>query len=239
MNQNAYIGKNVETLFKNSIGDHIDILNKIRDSFKIEGRFLHAINTGIHAEKADVKMGFSCGHNIDVNIKSYKKAVAYNQLTRTSIKNFCKVFNLDCLDYLEMLIVNKAKDVKSLLIPIEEQQKVLSIFQPIAKEMVKWSFSNSTARELLVLYEREKSEMRIYTMKDILKALNYEIIFTKKGNIIIGEYIVIQRKGGNGSMSKTIPKCSIKHPGNNIQLKLKVKDFADGMQRYELANYFI
>ena len=64
--------------------------------------------------------------------------------------------------------------------------------------------------------------MRIYAMKDILKSLNYDIIFTNKCNIIIGNYIVIQRKGGNGSLSKTIPKDSIKHPGNNIQLKLKI-----------------
>lgn len=239
MNRNAYIGKNVETLFRNSIGDHKDIIDKIRDVFKIEGRFLHAINTGIHAEKVDVKMGFGCGHNIDVNIKAYKQAVAYNQLTRTSISNFCKVFKLDCQDYLENLIVNKSKNVKSALIPLEEQQKALSIFQPISKEMVKWSFSNKAARELLVLYEREESLMRIYVMKDVLKALNYDIIFTNKGNIIIGDYIVIQRKGGNGSMSKTIPKFSIKHPGNNIQLKLKVKDFVNGMQNYELASYFI
>ncbi len=27
--------------------------------------------------------------------------------------------------------------------------------------------------------------MRIYVMQDILKALNYDIIFTNKGNIII------------------------------------------------------
>jgi len=239
MNRNAYIGKNVETLFKNSIGDHIDIIDKVIKAFKIEGRFLHAINTGIHAEKVDVKMGFSCGHNIDVNIKAYKQAVAYNQLTRTSISKFCNIFDLDCLEYLQNLIVNKSRNVKSFLIPVEEQEKALSIFQPISKEMVKWSFSTKPSRELLALYEREKSQMRIYVMKDVLKALNYNIIFTNKGNIIIGDYIVIQRKGGNGSMSKTIPKDSIKHPGNNIQLKLKVNDFVKGMQDCELASYFI
>ncbi|MCC8407146.1 MAG: hypothetical protein LN560_06160 [Rickettsia endosymbiont of Sceptobius lativentris] len=137
------------------------------------------------------------------------------------------------------MIINKSRNIKSNLIPFEEQERVLLIFQPIAKEMVKWSFSNETARELLVLYQREEKLMRIYVMKDVLKALNYDIIFTNKGNIIIGNYIVIQRKGGNGSLSKTIPKDSIKHPGNNIQLKLKIKDFVNGMKDCELANYFV
>lgn len=223
-NRNAYIGKDAELLFKNSIVNYSDIIDKVRDIFGIKGSFLHAINIGMYAEKSDVKIGFSCGHNIDVSIKAYKKAFAYNQLTRASISNFCKVFNLDCLDYLQNLIINKSKNVKSNLIPLEEQEKILSIFQPIAKEIVKWSFSNEDTRELLVLYQREENLMRIYAMKDILKSLNYDIIFTNKGNIIIGNYIVIQRKGGNGSLSKTIPKDSIKHPGNNIQLKLKIKD---------------
>ncbi|QQV74531.1 hypothetical protein H6P87_00065 [Rickettsia tillamookensis] len=238
-NGNAYIGKNVEILFKNSISERIDIIDKIKDIFKIEGDFLHAINTGIYAEKADVKMSFSCSYNLDVSIKAYKQAIAYNQLTRASISNFCKTFNLNCLDYLQNLIISKSRNVKSNLIPLEEQEKVLSIFQPIAEKMVKWSFSNETARELLVLYQREEKLMRIYVMKDVLKALNYDIIFTNKGNIIIGNYIVIQRKGGNGSLSKTIPKDSIRHPGNNIQLKLKIKDFVNGMKDCELANYFV
>ncbi|ABV74408.1 hypothetical protein A1C_00375 [Rickettsia akari str. Hartford] len=56
---------------------------------------------------------------------------------------------------------------------------------------------------------------------------------------IIGNYIVIQRKGGNGSLSKTILKDSIRRPGNNMQLKLKIKDFVNGMQDCELANYFV
>ncbi|BBJ31108.1 hypothetical protein RAS_02170 [Rickettsia asiatica] len=78
-----------------------------------------------------------------------------------SISNFCKTFNLNCLDYLQNLIINKSRNVKSNFIPLEEQEKVLLIFQPIAEEMVKWSFSNETARELLVLYQREEKLMRI------------------------------------------------------------------------------
>lgn len=238
-NRNAYLGKDAELLFKNSIGNHSDIIDRIIDVFKIKGKFSQAINVGIYAEKADVKMNFSCGNNVDISIKAYKQAVAYNQLTRASINKFCKIFNLDCLDYLQNLVISKSRNVKSNLIPFEEQEKILSIFQPIAKEIVKWSFSNETTKELLVLYQREKNLMRIYVMKDILKTLKYDIIFTDKDNIIIGDYIVIQRKGGNGSLSKTIPKDSIKHPGNNIQLKLKIKDFVNGMKNYELASYFV
>ena len=111
-NRNAYIGKNVETLFKNSIGDHKDIVEKIRNAFNIEGGFVTAISSGIHNEKVDIKMEFSCGRNVDANVKAYKKTIAYNQLTRTTLANFCNKFNLDCLDLLQDLFIKKAKHIR-------------------------------------------------------------------------------------------------------------------------------
>ena len=93
-NRNAFIGRNVEVLFKNSVGDNPSVIEKIQKCFDIEGRFLNAISTGIHSEKADVKMEFADGHNIDANIKAFKTSSAsYNQLTRTTIARFCDKFN--------------------------------------------------------------------------------------------------------------------------------------------------
>lgn len=239
MNTNAYVGKNVETLFKNSIGDHPSVINKIRSAFKINGNFENAIPTGLHAEKVDVKIAFNCGRNIDVNIKSYKKSAGYNQLTRTSLKKFCEIFNLECFEYLQNRFISKSLRANENLIPIIHQKEMLSIFQPIAKEIVKWSLSYKLSREMLVLYEREDSIMHIYVMKNILDSLCYRFCFTKKGNMMIGYYIVIQRKGGNGAHSKSVPKDSIEHPGNNIQIKLKINDFVRGMEKYKLASYKI
>lgn len=90
-NRNAYAGRNVEHLFVNSIKDHPSAVSKIRNAFHIEGRFINAINTGIHAEKADAKLEFACGRNVDANIKAY--TIGLNQITRTSIDNFCETFN--------------------------------------------------------------------------------------------------------------------------------------------------
>ena len=67
----------------------------------------------LRARKADVIMGFSCGRNVDANIKSYKEAAAYNQLTRTSLSRFCNRFNIDCFDLLQDLFIKKAKIFKS------------------------------------------------------------------------------------------------------------------------------
>ena len=137
-NRNAFVGKNVETLFKNSVGDHKDIIEKIRNAFNIEGGFVTAISSGIHNEKIDIKMEFSCGRNVDANVKAYKKSITYNQPTRTTLTKFCERFNLDCFALLQDLLIKKAKHVNSELIPDIEQEKAMSILKPIVKDLVGW-----------------------------------------------------------------------------------------------------
>ena len=75
-------------------------------------------------------------------------------------------------------------------------------------------------------------------MKEVLSKLSTEIRFTK-GGFNIGECVSFQRKGGNGSISRTIPKTSIKHPGNNIQLKLKTYKMIELLENIKLTEYRI
>lgn len=240
-NNNAFIGRNVEILFKNSISDHPAVLKKIQSYFGICGHYLGAIGMGTHSEKADVKMEFADGRNIDANIKAFSKSgISYNQLTRASVETFCKRFLLENIRLeLEGLVIKKAKNTNSKLIPEHLQEKYRRIFEEIAKEMVEWSLSYKKSREIIVIYERDDSIMRIYPMKDVLKNFDYSISFTKNGNIAIGDCIIFQRKGGNGDHSKSIPKDSIKHPGNNVQLKLKMNEFILKMESVLLAEYQI
>lgn len=62
-------------------------------------------------------------------------------------------------------------------------------------------------------------------MKDLLDNLDYDVIISGRGVIKIGGLITIQRKGGNGVNSVRIPKTSLAHPGNNLQVKMKVGTF--------------
>ncbi len=52
--------------------------------------------------------------------------------------------------------------------------------------------------------------------------------------------IVVQRKGGNGHhIHGILDKIDPKHPGNNIQFKLRVNDFIEEMKDYELGKYYL
>jgi len=236
MNRNAYRGRNVEILFRNSVSDHPSVINAIKSAYSITGNFRTGISSGIHAEKRDVTLEFTCGRNIDANIKSYGE-MAYNQMTRTSIEHFCGEFGLSCQDWLEELFLSKARNVSQKLFSESEQPKALGIFSPIARRMVKWSLAAKTSREILVLFASPESLFRIYKMDDVLRHVGYDIGFTARGNLTIGDYIVFQRKGGNGASYCHMRKDDIRHPGNNVQLKLKVHDFVDGMKPYMLSSY--
>lgn len=237
MNRNAYIGRNVEILFKNSIGDNPSVIGKIQGQFGITSRYLSSMSTGIHSEKADVKMEFADGFNVDANIKAFKKSSAsYNQLTRTSIGNFCTLFfNEDMQKDLEVSFIAKARDKHARSF----SEPIMQTIGTKAKEILQWAFSYKESREILVIYERDSSTMNIYAMRDVFKKLGTETAITRNGNILIGKSVVIQRKGGNGVHSLDIPKDSLRHPGNNVQVKLKMKEFIVEMESVLLASYHI
>jgi hypothetical protein len=240
-NRNAYIGQNVEILFRNTICDNPSIIGKIQEKFGIDGRFVTAINNGIQCEKADVKMNFACGRNVDVNVKAYRGS-GFNQLTRTSVHKFCTRFNIDSEMESDLcaIVVNKAKNPDVNLFSEDDISRWHGTFISLAKDLLHWGFSYKTARELLALYNRETSQMSIYPMKDVLDLLcsHIEIVYTK-GGFNLCKCVSFQRKGGNGSLSRTIAKTDIKHPGNDIQLKLKIDKFTEMAKPTLLAEYTI
>jgi hypothetical protein len=81
--------------------------------------------------------------------------------------------------------------------------------------------------------------MYIYPMREVFKRLGTETKLTLRGSIAIGKCVVIQRKGGNGVHSLDIPKDSLKHPGNNVQVKLKMRELISEMDDILLAHYHI
>lgn len=239
-NKNAYAGMNVETLIQNTIVDHPSIIKKLQEYFNIEGAFSNTSGGGIYGDKSDVRINFASGHYIDANIKSFKSKVAFNQLARTSVSKFCSDFGLTPSDKedLEDIIVSKSKNTKNPLFLEEHYEKWGKFFKDNAKNILKWGFSKNPNREILVLYNRDTSLVKIYPMKEVLRCLPTNLTFTK-GGFNLGDCISFQRKGGNGSMSKTIPKTSIKHPGNNIQLKLKINKFIEYLEHIKLGEYKI
>lgn len=149
-NRNAFVGSNPEALFKNSIIDHPSVIQSIKTYFNLPGDLDASMRSGIHGEKADVKLGFTCGHVIDVNIKAYKPSSGFNQLTRASINRFCDIFGINKKnrEKLKEIVLNKARNTKLDLFPEPERKYWHSFFEPRVNELIKWGFSYKPSREL-------------------------------------------------------------------------------------------
>ncbi|MCL2016455.1 MAG: hypothetical protein FWG68_09450 [Defluviitaleaceae bacterium] len=236
--ENAYIGRNAENIIQNTIIDQVEVVETLRQHFKIEGKLKNSAGGGIYGEKSDGRINFDCGHYIDMNIKSF--TAAFNQLARTTIPKFCEDFHINEDDKTELqnLIIAKSQNRANMLFPMEVQEKWGEFFAENAKQLVKWGFSSKPSREILVLFNRKTNSVKIYAMRDILRKINLNVTFTK-GGVNIGDCISFQRKGGNGVHSKEIPKNSLQHPGNNVQLKLKPLKFIEEFSQHLLSEYAI
>lgn len=62
------------------------------------------------------------------------------------------------------------------------------------------------------------------------------VCFTEKGIIRLGEFVTIQRKGGDGRHI-TIPKTDWKHPGNQLQFKFSPLKFAEYVESTKVIEF--
>ncbi len=222
-NQNAYIGKDVERLFKNSVRSKAHVLESLKQCFNIEGEFATSYSTGTDAGKSDVILKFADGKTLSANVKAFK--AGFNQITRAKIPAFCTRFGIESLKPIFEDGAIRVASKSGRFILESDEDKVLEILSPLAKRILQVSIAGLERPELLVLYDRTKNLMILYGMDDLLENLDYQITFSKKGIIKLGHYFTIQRKGGNGVHSIHISKTSLDHPGNGLQVKMNVRKF--------------
>jgi hypothetical protein len=223
-------------IIQDSISDYPEVLSAIQKAYNIEGEFIKATHEGDAGEKCDVRVVFHNRH-IDASIKAYGK-FAFNQITRCSIDTFAQRFSLSNSDreQLRELVLHKSMNARDPLFPPRVQERWRRILEPSIEEIIKDSFSETPNQEILVLYDKIQSIMRIWKMEDVLSGIENTMIYTSKGNIQIGGCVGLQRKGGNG-VHITVPASDPSHPGNNMQTKLQITNFIELHKAKMLAEY--
>lgn len=221
--ENPEIGSATERLFKNTVGRDRGVIEALKQHFGIQGNFGRAFKTGTEAGKSDVIIRFDSGASLNANVKAF--SAGFNQLTRTTIRSFCIHFELATLQQtLETGAIRKAGKTGR-FIAQEDEKTIIDSIQPLAKRIVHYSLSNLENPELFVLFDRTNKRFHLFDMAQMLDDLDYTVSISPLGTIRIGNYITIQRKGGNGVRFNHISKTSLSHPGNNLQVKMNVKAF--------------
>ena len=242
-NTNFATGEAAELLFSESIARQPDVIELLKTEYSISGDFLKTTVVRERARgsaKRDVTVLFDCGSNIDASIKTNTAKSYYNQLTRLTVDNFAKYFGLsdDVRENLRNLVMAKCRNPRGVMFPLSERKKFEGVIKPLIDSVLEEAFSNNPSREILVLFNRDDSIMRIWKMEDVLAEISHAISYSKQGgNMVIGGCVYLQRKGGNGEWAAAIDKMSPDHPGNQVQIKLHIRDFIDRHHQSMLAEY--
>ena len=239
-NTNAASGKQEEILFRDSLADHPDVIEKLRAAYGFSTGFTGTMRTST-GQKCDVKVDFD-GRNIDASIKSYaNNDEGFNQIARWSIDNFAKNFGIpDAVreDLRNLVVAKSHRPRKNLLFPPDKRDEYREFFEPLSRNLIKKSFSDSPTREILVLYDKQERTFRIWKMYYVVNRISTELDYSPRGgNLVIGGCFEFQRKGGNGKKYESIPKTSPTHPGNGVQTKLRVKKFRERHDQKMLVEY--
>lgn len=175
-------------------------------------------------EKANVKIEFDTNHRpIRVRIMTFGGKSAGNHLERCRHWEFCSRNDLlGDHEFLKGMWLRKAANSKGRLVNGQDEfQRVSRLFAPIAP----WITALRGTRnypQVLALYNSTEDYWHLYDM-ELALVRKQRVALTPRGNILIGKYIVIQRRGKEGE--KGTSSTNIDHPSNDVQMKMKVYEF--------------
>lgn len=183
------------------------------------------VHVSTNNEKASVKIELVTNHTpLRVKIKTFKSSYADNHLERRKHRDFCDQNGLQHgRDLLEDLWLRKAADTDRHLVDKKhELSRIARMFAPI--DFGK-TLCGKDKPQVLALYNGTEKHWHLYDMKkDVLPLVQKQSIgTTPRGNIQIGKYIVVQRRGSEGV--KGTSHTDIDHCSNGFAVKLKVKKF--------------
>jgi len=148
----------------------------------------------------------------------------FSQLDRRWLNDLATKLNMpvDIVDMLSVCIRNKMQNKNDKFILNQYRNAIINYFRENLRALLKELFvRNEEILKYLVVCFYIEETWYIAKILDVFEFIeNGEIYTTRRGILMFGECLSMQRKGGNGSHIR-IPKNHPAHPGNQLQFKLK------------------
>ncbi len=191
-------------------------------------------STGNNLKKSDVLIGFTNNYFLGVNIKAGK--VGFNQVTRLWLEKFKNEIKLSekVTEIIQHGIDNHRLKRSKILIEHQFESILKSELSEKSKLILELMFKGigNDIVKILIIYNRNNKVFYFYEIDQlIIEISKTEITFSKNGVIKFGEYITLQRKGGNGDKLH-LPKSDNRHPGNQLQFKMKILNFINNVEPF-------
>lgn len=230
----ARVGLDSELDIINRVNSDEKFRNMIRDcllklGFNVQGKLIARKKNSI---KTDIFIRINEREEIGVSIKS-SIMTSFHQLDRRRLeewKDFLKMPD-DIFEILKDAILRVARNPKAEFILERDRDKIKEFFSRHLSEIINEIFRRGEEQlRLLLINDKRKRRIYIFRMDDVIKFLienaKNNINFTEKGIIRLGDFITVQRKGGDGKHI-AIPKTDWRHPGNELQFKFSPLKFAE------------
>jgi hypothetical protein len=244
----ARIGLDSERRIVNRINTDEEFQSKIRDcliklGFEVRGR-LRARKNKKRAEKSDIFIQINEQEEIGASIKSRTKT-SFHQLDRRRLDVWKTFLNMpeDIFEIIKEAILRKARNRRDKLILVRDRERIKEFFTDHLSAILNEIFRKGEGRlQLLILNDKENRRIYILRMSDVIKFLienaTNNICFTKQGIIRLGEFVSIQRKGGNGK-HVTVSKTDWSHPGNQLQFKFSPFGFSEYVESSNVIEFCV
>jgi len=241
----ARIGLNSEQDIINSINTDVKFHENIKNcliklGFNPRGR-LRARKDGT---KTDIFIRTNEQEEIGVSIKSSTKT-SFHQLDRRRLEEWKTSLNMpdEIFEIIKEAILRVAENSKARFILEKDEDKIKKFFADHLSEVINEIFRRREEKlKLFIINDKRNSKIYIFRMDDVIKFLienaNNNICFTKKGIIKLGDFITIQRKGGNGEhVKEEISKTDWIHPGNQLQFKFSPLKFVEYVKSTKVIDF--
>lgn len=241
----ARIGLDSEQDIINRVNTDEEFHNAMRNclikfGFNVQGR--------LRAHKNDVKIDIFIQINkqeeIGVSIKSSTKT-SFHQLDRRRLEEWKNFLNMpdDVYKTIMKAILRVARNSRAKFILKRDRERIKEFFTSHLSEVINEIFRRGEERlKLLIINDKRKRRIYIFCINNVIdfliKNATNNICFTEKGIIRLGEFITIQRKGGDGKYV-TIPKTNWKHPGNQLQFKFSPLKFVKYIESTKIIEFCV
>lgn len=238
--ETAKSGYKTEVLFANLINNNEQFNCAIKKFLNVnEDVELSAeVLTGV--QKGDVELSLNNGQAFQVSVK--KSIADFSQLDRrwlSSLKSALNVPDNITNEIQEGLDSMRLKTGEKRLILTKYESDIIKYFQNNINIFMDEMFTRQNPIvSLFVVYDSNLKTWYILNMKDVLTfTSNQTVSVSNKGVLKFGDYITMQRKGGDGNVTR-VPKTDPTHPSNQLQVKikpLKIVENLDPMKIYPIA----
>jgi hypothetical protein len=177
---------------------------------------------------------------ICISLKTITNA-SFHHLDRRWLEDWKEILGM--ADYVYEIfhnaILRMARNRKDVFIRPDEQPVIRNFLREKLDIILREAFiSNETDLKIFAIWDKLKySQIFFFKIEDLINFFSKsEICFTNKGIIKIGDFITIQRKGGDSSKVRRA-KTDPKHPGNMLQFKMNPLGFLEYVRERNVIPY--